>query len=200
MRTEAENIFLGKNKKKWEKVGKCGRKYVTLNPYFTLIYVRMRFLGNIEAKTDSKGRAFLPSAFRKVLQASNEERLVLKKNPFEQCLVLYPESVWNKQLDALRAHLNRWNARHQQIFRTFVSNVELINLDSNGRFLIPKRYSKKINLGQNITFIGVDDTIEIWGDLEEGNPFMEPEEFREALQDIMSNITKNSEDSKQGDL
>ena len=55
-------------------------------------------------------------------------------------------------------------------------------------------------MGQNITFIGVDDTIEIWGDLEEGNPFMEPEEFREALQDIMSDITKNSEDSKQGDL
>ena len=37
----------------------------------------MRFLGNIEAKLDVKGRAFLPAIFRKVLQAGGEERLVL---------------------------------------------------------------------------------------------------------------------------
>ena len=30
----------------------------------------MRFLGNIEAKTDVKGRVFLPAVFRKVLQAA----------------------------------------------------------------------------------------------------------------------------------
>lgn len=33
----------------------------------------MRFLGNIEAKVDAKGRVFLPVTFRKVLQASGEE-------------------------------------------------------------------------------------------------------------------------------
>ena len=27
----------------------------------------MRFLGNIEAKTDAKGRVFLPAQFRKIL-------------------------------------------------------------------------------------------------------------------------------------
>ena len=47
----------------------------------------MRFLGNIEAKTDAKGRAFLPAVFRKVLQASGEENLVLRKDIFQQCLV-----------------------------------------------------------------------------------------------------------------
>ena len=55
----------------------------------------MRFLGNIEAKIDVKGRAFLPATFRKVLQAGGEERLVLRKDVFQACLVLYPESVWN---------------------------------------------------------------------------------------------------------
>lgn len=34
--------------------------------------ILMRFLGNIEAKTDAKGRAFLPAQFRKVLAASGE--------------------------------------------------------------------------------------------------------------------------------
>ena len=63
----------------------------------------MRFLGNIEARIDAKGRAFLPSTFRKVLQASGSESLVLRKDIFQPCLVLYPESVWNEQMDALRA-------------------------------------------------------------------------------------------------
>ena len=43
----------------------------------------MRFLGNIEAKTDTKGRAFLPAQFRKVLAASGESTLVLRKDVFE---------------------------------------------------------------------------------------------------------------------
>ena len=30
----------------------------------------MQLLGNIEARTDSKGRVFLPAAFRKELQTS----------------------------------------------------------------------------------------------------------------------------------
>ncbi len=77
----------------------------------------MRFLGNIEAKTDAKGRAFLPAVFRKVLQASGSETLMLRKDIFQDCLVLYPESVWNEQQDTLRKRLNRFNARHQQIMR-----------------------------------------------------------------------------------
>ena len=69
----------------------------------------MRFLGNTEAKTDAKGRVFLPAAFRKMLQASGEESLVLCKDLHQPCLVLYPESVWNEQMDALRNRLSRWN-------------------------------------------------------------------------------------------
>ena len=61
----------------------------------------MRFLGNIEAKTDAKGRVFLPATFRKVLQAGGEEVLVMRKDVHQRCLVLYPESVWNRKMDAL---------------------------------------------------------------------------------------------------
>lgn len=73
----------------------------------------MRFIGNIEAKTDAKGRAFLPAIFRKILQAAGEERLVMRKDIHQQCLVLYPESVWNEQMDSLRQRLNRWNKEQQ---------------------------------------------------------------------------------------
>lgn len=146
----------------------------------------MRFIGNIEAKTDAKGRAFLPAVFRKVMQAEGEENMVLRKDIFQNCLVLYPESVWNAQLDTLRKRLSRWNSQHQQLFRQFVSDAETVTLDGNGRFLIPKRYLKMANIEQSVKFIGMDDTIEIWSEAAADKPFMEPEEFSKEIESIMS--------------
>ena len=149
----------------------------------------MRFLGNIEAKTDVKGRAFLPAVFRKVLQASGKETLILRKDIFQPCLVLYPESVWNEQQDTLRKRLNRYNAQHQQIFRQFVSEVELVTLDGNGRFLIPKRYLQMAGIQQDVKFIGMDDTIEIWANDKVEATKMSSEEFGKALENIMGQDT-----------
>lgn len=152
----------------------------------------MRFIGNIEAKTDSKGRAFLPAVFRKVLQASGEERLVLRKDIFQPCLVLYPESVWNEQLDTLRSRLSRWNSRQQQIFRQFVSDVEILTLDGSGRFLIPRRYQKMAAITQAIKFVGMDNTIEIWRNDEPEKAFMDAGDFSKAIEEVMDNV--NEED------
>jgi MraZ protein len=146
----------------------------------------MRFLGNIEAKIDMKGRAFLPSNFRKVLQASGGESLVLRKDPFQDCLVLYPEAVWNDQMDALRKRLNRYNAEHQRVFRQFVSEVEPIALDGNGRFLIPRRYLMIAGIQQNVKFIGMDDTIEIWAADRLGQSLMDSAEFGKILEGVMA--------------
>ena len=137
----------------------------------------MRFLGNSEAKTDTKGRVFLPAIFRKQLQAAGEECLIMRKDTYQDCLVLYPESVWNEQMNELRNRTNRWNPKHQMIFRQFVSDVEIITLDSNGRFLIPKRYLKLANIGQEVRFIGMDNTIEIWSKELADHPFMNREDF-----------------------
>ena len=146
----------------------------------------MRFLGNIEAKMDAKGRAFLPATFRKVLQNGGEEKLILRKDVFQPCLVLYPESVWNEQMDTMRQRLNRWNKQHQQVFRQFVSEVELISLDGNGRFLIPKRYQRMAAIEQDIKFVGMGDTIEIWGIQKAEEQQMSPEEFSNSLEELMA--------------
>lgn len=122
----------------------------------------MRFLGNIEAKTDAKGRAFLPAVMRKVLQSAGEERLVMRRDIFQPCLVLYPESVWNEQMDTLRRRLSRWNREHQDLYRRFVAEAETIVLDGSGRFLIPRRCQQQAAIRQDIRFVGMGDTIEIW--------------------------------------
>lgn len=147
----------------------------------------MRFLGNSEAKTDAKGRVFFPAVFRKQLQTAAEECLILRKDTYQDCLVLYPESVWNEQMNELRSKLNRWNSKHQMIFRQFVSDVEIITLDGNGRFLIPKRYLKLADIRHEVRFIGMDDTIEIWAKEIADKPFIAPEDFGKELEEIMGN-------------
>lgn len=153
----------------------------------------MRFLGNSEARMDAKGRVFLPAFFRKQLQAAAEECLILRKDSYQDCLILYPESVWNEQMNELRSRLNRWDPKHQMIFRQFVSDVEIITLDSNGRFLIPKRYLKLADIDQEVRFIGMDDTIEIWSAQTAEKPFMSPELFGKELEEIMKSYTNHNE-------
>ena len=147
----------------------------------------MRFIGNIEAKTDSKGRVFLPACFRRILQAEGCEKVMLRKDVYQDCLVLYPEESWNSQLDLLRSRLDKWNARHQMIFRQFVADVEELSIDSNGRILLPKRYLQMADIRQEVRFIGMDDTIEIWAKEKLDKPFMSPAEFSNELEKIMTN-------------
>ena len=146
----------------------------------------MRFIGNIEAKSDSKGRVFLPACFRRVLQAGACDTVMLRKDVYQDCLVLYPVDSWNAQLDLLRCRLDKWNARHQMIFRQFVADVEELHIDSNGRILLPKRYLKMASIEQEVRFIGMDDTIEIWAKKKLDKPFMSPEEFSSELEKIMT--------------
>ena len=145
----------------------------------------MRFLGNIEARIDAKGRVFLPAAFRKVLQSEGEEQLVLRKDVHENCLVLYPQSVWVEQMDFMRSKLNRWNRQQQNIFRQFVSDVENLSLDGSGRLLLSKRFIEVAGIDQAVRFIGVGDTIEIWAAGSNSEQFMSPDDFSKALEGLM---------------
>lgn len=166
---------------------------------FTVAYYNkvdmIRFLGNIEAKADAKGRVFIPAGFRKQLQAASEERLVLRKDVYQDCLVLYPESVWFSTQNQLRQRLNKWNARQQAIFRQFVSDAEIVVPDGNGRILIPKRYLQMAGIQSDVRFIGMDNTIEIWAKERAEQPFMSPEEFSQALQEVLGNEACLPEDA-----
>ena len=98
--------------------------------------------------------------------------------------------MWESQVAALRSRLNRWNADHQMVLRQFLSDVEVLPIDGNGRILVPRRYLRMASIEQCVRFVGMDDTIELWrgGD---DKPFMEPAAFGAALEQIMSNDTTN---------
>lgn len=122
----------------------------------------MRFTGNIDAKVDEKGRVFVPSSFRKILQREDEQGLILRRDVFQRCLVLYPQSVWDAQVDAITARTNMFDRQGRDALRRFVAGAEAISLDSGGRMLIPRRYLEEANIQNEVRFIGVDNTIEIW--------------------------------------
>ena len=151
----------------------------------------MRFIGNMEAKTDSKGRVFFPACFRRILQAGGCDKIMLRKDVYQDCLVIYPEDSWNEQLSVLRSRLDKWNKRHQMIFRHFVADVEEISLDSNGRILLPKRYLDMVAIKQEVRFIGMGDTIELWAKEKLDQPFMAPEDFERELEEIMTTEKNN---------
>ncbi|WP_076932000.1 division/cell wall cluster transcriptional repressor MraZ [Proteiniphilum saccharofermentans] len=148
----------------------------------------LQFLGNMEAKADAKGRIFVPAIFRKRLQSEGEEFLVLRKDIFQECLVLYPGSVWEKEIETLRGRLNKWNKEQQQIFRQFVLDAERLEMDANGRILISKRYLQMVSIESDVRFLGVDDTIEIWAKEKLEKPLVDPDEFSLKLQQLMEHF------------
>lgn len=145
----------------------------------------VQFIGSSDAKADSKGRVFLPANFRKVLQDAGEDGLVMRKDIFQDCLVIYPESVWKQQLDTLRSKLSRWNKQEQLIFRQFVADAEILTTDANGRILLSRRYREMTGINQDVRFIGMDDTIEVWAKEKMENPFISAEEFGNELEQLM---------------
>ena len=172
--------------KKVEESGGKWRKITTFVTLKILYRCKMRLFGNIEAKVDAKGRVFLPSAFRKELQAGEVGCLWMRKDLFERCLILYPEQRWNELVDAMRARLSPWVAREQLLYRQFVADTERVVLDGNGRFLIPRRYLQMADIEQSVRFIGMGDSIEIWSESHTQEPFVETETMGEALSMMMS--------------
>ena len=98
----------------------------------------------------------------------------------------YGESVWNEQEDLMRKKLNRWNRQEQQIFREFVSDVELVSLDGNGRFLLSRKAQEQADIKQTVRFVGVGDTIEIWS-ADNDSALSKSENFSKVLEELLGN-------------
>lgn len=147
----------------------------------------IQFLGNIEAKIDAKGRIFVPAAFRKILQSSAPNALILRKDLFQDCLVLYPVEVWEEEVAKLRSRLNRWDREQQALFRQFVVDAERLEIDSNGRILISKRYCQMVSIISDVRFLGVDNTIEIWAKEGLEKTLIPADDFSSRIQALMNN-------------
>lgn len=118
------------------------------------------FTSEYECKLDAKGRLVLPARIKNNLPDSLSNEIVIRRG-FEPCLVVYPMVEYKKIFNKL-AGLNEFNEEHRTLQRNFFrGNVEA-ELDSNGRFLIPKKMLQYAQIEKDVTVVGAGNRIELW--------------------------------------
>lgn len=123
------------------------------------------FIGNIEAKADEKGRIFVPAGYRKILSEGDSRTIIMRRDTENDCLIFYPESVWNQKVEQLRQALDEWDPEDQLILMQFMSDAESLETDSQGRVLLNKKNLNLLqgeNADNNFVFIGMLDRFALW--------------------------------------
>ena len=118
-------------------------------------------IGTYECKVDAKGRLMLPSALKKQLSPVLQNGFVLKRAVFQSCLELYPMSEWEILMQKVNK-LNKFKKKNNDFIRRFTAGVKVVEIDSNGRLLIPKDLTVFADISKNIVVSSAINIIEIW--------------------------------------
>ncbi len=147
------------------------------------------FIGKYEAKADVKGRIFIPSTYRKLLPDGERERVVLRMDAENECLVIFPEHVWNEKLNDFKSKLDEWNATDQMLLMQFVSDAEWLEIDSQGRVLITKKNLQAIGIeNSEVLFVGMIDRFSIWSKTQYEQAIMPRTDFAKLLKERMMKL------------
>ena len=120
----------------------------------------LNLLGEFDCRLDAKGRLVLPALLRKQLGKEADAGFVMNRDVHAPCLVLYPNSVWEKTSQQLR-RLNRFVKANAEFIRRFTAGATPVALDPTGRMLLPYALMKEARMGNDIKLIGADDRIEV---------------------------------------
>ena len=142
-------------------------------------------IGTYECKVDVKGRVLIPSAFKKQLAAVINKGFVLKRAVFQSCLELYPISEWEELISKVNS-LNRFKKKNNDFIRRFTAGVKFIELDNNGRLLIPKDLIEFSNIKREIVLSSSVNIIEIWDkDSYESSIVDSRDDFAKLAEEVM---------------
>jgi len=154
----------------------------------------LNFIGKYNAKADIKGRIFVPSAYRKLLPETDKERLVMRKDPENEFLVLYPVAVWKTMVEELQSKLDAWNPHDQLLLMQFVSDAEWLDIDSQGRILLSKKHLQTLGVQTNeILFAGMLDKIAVWSKVRYEQMLLPQTNFSMQLKEKMIKKTTSKE-------
>lgn len=151
------------------------------------------FVGENSCKVDVKGRIILPVAFKKQMPPELTDRFIIRKDIFENCLVLYAMDDWNRQLQKIRKKINPYNREHNMFLRNFFKGTAELELDSSNRILVPKRLLDLIGAERDVILAGQDGRIEIWAAGNYQKTDMPAEDFADLAEKTMGG-TNNEPD------
>ncbi len=116
------------------------------------------FLGEFEHNMDDKGRLAVPARFREGLG----DGVVITRG-FDRCLMGFPRLTW-EQLAQQVSSLSLGQSDARNIRRLLFSGAADVQLDRQGRILIPQNLREYAGLGEQVIVTGLNTHFEIWSD------------------------------------
>ena len=113
------------------------------------------FMGEYNHTIDAKGRLIVPAKFREQL---GEAFVITNGN--DGCLNIYTNEDWETFLEKLSLLPN--NRDKREIVRAFVSKANTVEVDKQGRILVPPALREHAGLEKDVVLAGVIDKIEVW--------------------------------------
>ena len=114
------------------------------------------FIGEYQHALDSKNRMIVPSKLREELG----NKFVITKG-LDGCLYAYPQDEW-KNLEEKMKTLPLTNRDARSFVRFFFVGACEIEMDKQGRGLIPQNLKEYAGIEKEIVSIGVLTRVEIW--------------------------------------
>lgn len=145
------------------------------------------FIGDYTGKMDNKCRVVVPASFRKQMMAAGLSVFVLRRSVFEKCIDMYPIDEWERMLAGIRAKLNLFNAKHVAFMREFCRGTLEVEMDANGRILLPRRLLDEVGIDKEMVFAGQDKMIQLWDVEEYDRVAVTSEELSDLAEEIFEN-------------
>lgn len=114
------------------------------------------FLGEYQHSLDPKGRIIVPAKFREELGF----KFIATKG-LDNCIFLYPSEEW-QVLEAKLRSLPFTRADVRSFARFFFSGASELEMDKQGRIVVPANLRDYAGINKDLTVIGVGSRVEIW--------------------------------------
>ena len=153
----------------------------------------VNLIGTYECKVDAKGRMMMSSAFKKQLSSVLQDGFVIKRSVFQSCLELYPMQEWNLVMAKINK-LNRFVKKNNDFIRRFTAGVKVVEIDANGRLLIPKDLVVFAKIDKEIVLSSAVNIIEIWDkNLYENAIENATDDFATLAEEVMGNLNDDED-------
>jgi mraZ protein len=113
-------------------------------------------IGEYRYNIDQKGRLMIPAKFRQIFGL---EAIVTRG--IDKCLFVFPKSEWEKVVEKLlKLPLSQANSR--AFTRLMLSGAHQVEIDSQGRILIPENLREYAEITKKVVVVGLYSRLEIW--------------------------------------
>jgi MraZ protein len=119
------------------------------------------FQGSHNISLDAKGRLSIPAKYREALESMSGSRIVMTAHTQDRCVLIYPETEWHSVMPKIEA-LPTFNRAVQRAQRLLIGYATALELDANGRVLVPPTLRDYGNLGKKLMLVGLGAKFELW--------------------------------------